>query len=305
MVMNTNQRAPVVAGIDGTDEAACAADYAAWEARRRGVEVQLVYAHPSAPLWGPGMPFLDEYTWERDWVRTLMEKSLHEVRDAHPGLVVHATVRAGGAAGVLVDASARAGMIVVGTQAGGGLIGHLTASVAAQVAAHAHCPVVVVRGVGGRRCDEASFVGRPVVVGVDGSEPARSAVAFAVEEAVARGVDLHAVMAWSAIEVHDIGEILGDRYDFSEEAAKADRLLDEALCGWRGDHPDLHIHRHAVHEMSPVRAILGEADGAGLVVVGSRGVGGFAGLLLGSTVDGLVRHSPTPVAVVHGEETQR
>jgi nucleotide-binding universal stress UspA family protein len=298
--MSTNPHAPVVVGIDGSDEAAGAADYGAWEARRRGVELHLVYAHHPAPLWGPSSLILDDYAWERDWVHSLLEKSVQEVRDAHPDVTVRAAAKTGGAAGVLVDESAEAGLIVVGTRAFGGLLGHLAGSVAAQVAAHATCPVIAMRGAGGRRYDTSSFAGRPVVVGVDGSEPARLAIEFAVEQAVARDVELHAVLAWSVLDVHYVGDIVPETFDLRDEEAKADRLLDEALTGWADRYPDLRIRRHAVHDLDPVKALLEESEHAGLVVVGSRGVGGFVGLLLGSTVDGLVRQSTVPVAVVHG-----
>jgi nucleotide-binding universal stress UspA family protein len=299
--MNTNPQAPVVVGIDGTDEAACAADYGAWEAKRRGVELHLLYVQQPAPLWGPSSLILDEYAWERDWVRTLLAKSVGEVHEAHPDVTVHAAARTGGAAGVLVDASAEAGLIVVGTRSFGGLLGHLAGSVAAQVAAHAAGPVVVVRGTAGRRCDAAMFAGRPVVVGVDGSEPSHRAIEFAVDQAVARGADLHAVLAWSVMDVHDAGDIVPVGFNLGEEAAKADRMLDEAMTGWLDRYPDLRIHRHAVHDIDPLAVLLAESKDAGLVVVGSRGVGGFAGLLLGATVDGLVRQAEVPVAVIHGE----
>jgi nucleotide-binding universal stress UspA family protein len=303
--MSTNPQAPVVVGIDGSDEAACAADYGAWEAKRRGVELHLIYVHHPAPLWGPSNLILDEYTWERDWVRSLLQKSIDEVRGGHPDVVVHAAARTGGAAGVLVDESVEAGLIVLGTRSFGGFVGHLAGSVAAQVAAHAACPVVVVRGVPGRRCDMSMFTGKPVVVGVDGSESAERAIEFAVEQAVARDADLYAVLVWSVMDVHDVGDIVPETVDLGEEAAKADRLLDEAVVGWLDRYPDLRIHRHAVHDFDPLKVLLEECKGAGLVVVGSRGVGGFAGLLLGSTVDGLVRHAEVPVAVVHGEARRR
>ncbi len=297
--MGINPHAPVVVGIDGSDEGACAADYGAWEARRRGTSLSLVYAHHPTPLWGPTNLILDEYAWERDWVRSLLEKTRAEVSETHPDLTVHAAAKTGGAAGVLVRESAEAGLVVVGTRATGGFMGHLAGSVAAQVAAHAQCPVMVIRGVAGRRCDMTAFEGRPVVVGVDGSEGAQHAIDYAVEQAVARDAEVHAVLAWSLFEIHDVGDIIPEDFDFDGEAAKADRLLDEALSGWRDRYPDLVIRHHAVHEVDPVRALLGEDENAGLYVVGSRGAGGFAGLLLGSTVDGLVRSAKAPVAVVH------
>jgi nucleotide-binding universal stress UspA family protein len=299
--MSTNPQAPVVVGIDGSDEAACAADYGAWEAKRRGVELHVVYAHHPAPLWGPSNLILDEYAWERDWVRSLLEKSINEIRAVHPEVTVHGSARTGGAARVLVDESVEAGLIVLGTRSFGGFLGHLAGSVAAQVAAHAACAVVVIRGIPGRRCDMSMFTGKPVLVGVDGSEPAARAIEFAVSEAVARDAELHAVLAWSVIDIHYVGDIIPETIDLGEDAAKADRLLDEALTGWLDRYPDLRIRRHAVHDIDALRVLLDESKGAGLVVVGSRGVGGFAGLLLGSTVDGLVRQATVPVAVVHGE----
>jgi nucleotide-binding universal stress UspA family protein len=290
----------VVVGVDGSDEAACAADYAAWEAGRRGTALEIVYAHHPAPLWGPSNLILDDYAWERDWVRSLLKQTVVDVTAAHPDLIVRASAKRGGAAGVLVDESQSAGLVVVGTRASGGLLGHLAGSVAAQVAAHAAGPVIVMRGVSGRRYDPNSFRGRRVVVGVDGSAEAQVAISYAVEEAVARDAQLHAVMAWSLFDVHDVGGIIPDVYDLDEESAKADRLLDEALTGWLDRYPDLRIIRHVVHDVDPVQTILSFGIDAGLYVVGSRGVGGFAGLLLGSTVDGLVRHANAPVAVVHG-----
>jgi nucleotide-binding universal stress UspA family protein len=212
---------------------------------------------------------------------------------------VHAAERTGGPAGVLVDESTRAALVVVGTRSTGGLLGHLAGSVAAQVAAHASGPVVVVRGVESSRRLPA-FLGQRVVVGVDGSQASRPAIEFAVEQAVARQAELHAVLVWSVIDIHDVGIVVPDSFDFNEEAAKADRLLDEAMTGWLDRYPDLRVHCHAVHDLDPVRALLDQSEGAGLLVVGSRGTGGFADLRLGSTVDGLVRHATTPVAVVPG-----
>jgi nucleotide-binding universal stress UspA family protein len=289
----------VVVGIDGSDEAACAADYGAWEAHRRGVALQLIYVRHPAPLWGPGNLILDEYAWERDWVRSLLEKTTVELRENHPKVTIRAAAKTGGAPGVLVAESKDASLVVVGTRAAGGVLGYLAGSVAAQVAAHASGPVVVMRGVPGRRCDMSAQRGRPVIVGVDGSEESQQAIDFAVAQAVARDAELRAVLAWSLFDVHDVGDIVPDDFDIDEESAKADRLLSEALAGWSDRYPELRITRHAIHELDPVRALLNQRDGAGLYVVGSRGVGGFAGLLLGSTVDGLVRYADAPVAVVH------
>ncbi len=300
--MGDKLHGPVVVGVDGSDEAMCAADYGAWDAERRRVPLRLVYARRPAPLWGPSNVVIDEYSWERDWVRALLTRTKSDLADAHPDVRIEAVAASGGAAGVLVAESAGASLVVLGTRAAGGFRGHLSASVAVQVAAHAASPVIAVRGIAGRRCDRSAIEGRRVVVGVDGSLPSAAAIRFAVEQAVARDADVHAVLVWSLFDVHDEGPIVPADFDEGEEQEKSDRLLDEAMSGWRDRYPELRISRRAVHDLDPVEVLVEESHHAGLVVVGSRGHGGFLGLMLGSTVDGLIRNSHTPVAVVHSED---
>jgi len=203
-------------------------------------------------------------------------------------------------AGTLVAESTRASLVVVGTRATGGVRGHLAGSVAAQVAAHAGAPVVVVRDTEPRYLDPSGFAGRPVVVGVDCSEESIAAFAFAVEQAVARNAELHAVLVWDLSHIHDAGPLSPDTFDTDVEGEKAERLLAEATAGWSEQYPDLVIVRRTVHDTDAVEVLAHAALTAGLLVVGSRGHGGFLGLRLGSTVDGLVRESPVPVAVVRG-----
>jgi nucleotide-binding universal stress UspA family protein len=232
----------------------------------------------------------------------MLTKARAELADAHPGLEVEALAASGGPAGILVAESAQASLIVVGTRASGGLRGHLSASVAVQVAAHASCPVVAVRGQTGRRCDMAELTRHPVVVGLDGSQPSVEALDYAVEQAIARDVSVRAVLVWSLFDVHDEGPIVPVDFDITEEQEKAERLLDEATTGWADRYPELRIERIVVHDIDPVRVLVDESHDAGLVVVGSRGLGGFTGLLLGSTGDGLIRNASVPVAVVHAAD---
>jgi nucleotide-binding universal stress UspA family protein len=173
--------------------------------------------------------------------------------------------------------------------------------VAAQVAAYAACPVVAIRGIPGRRCDMATFADRPVVVGFDGSEPAQRAVEYAVRQADQRRAELRAVLAWALTDEADTRPGVPIEQDLSEEQRRAHRMLDEALAGWAERFPDLRMTRHAVYDTDPVRILVDESHAAGIVVVGSRGGGGFLGLRLGSTVDGLIRHAHAPVAVVPGD----
>lgn len=124
---------------------------------------------------------------------------------------------------------------------------------------------------------------------------------FAVEQAVARNAQLHAIYAWNVLEVHNIGPIVAEQFINADEEAKALRLLTEATEGWTDRYPDLHIVRRVIHSLEPAEALARARQDAGLIVVGSRGHGGFLGLRLGSTVDALIRHATAPVAVVRDQ----
>jgi nucleotide-binding universal stress UspA family protein len=128
-----------------------------------------------------------------------------------------------------------------------------------------------------------------IVVGVDDSPGARAALAWALDEARQWGATLEVVMAWSVL-VQPVPEF---QPDFDEDAAAA--ALDRILAEHDTDGVDL--VRTLVNEL-PARALLHVADSADLVVVGARGLGGFAGLLLGSVSQQVTSHAPCPVVVV-------
>jgi nucleotide-binding universal stress UspA family protein len=170
-------------------------------------------------------------------------------------------------------------------------------SIAVAVATHGHCPVVVVRGdaVGEDAgvADPEPLSGRPVVVGVDGSAVSDAAVAFAFEAAASRGVDVVAVHAWMDVALGIGGEL----FEWAEIKAEEHTLLTERLADAQARYPDVPVRRVVTRDR-PAHTLLEEAANAQLVVVGSRGRGGFRGLLLGSTSQALIYHSPCPVAVV-------
>jgi len=303
--MNSKAHGLVVVGINGEDEALVAARYAAWEAQRRGVGLRLVYAHQPSPMWGPSTPIIDEYIWQQDWVRNMLRNATKEIADTHPGLPIRSVVVQGRPAGALVAQSALASLVVVGTKSMPGVRGLLAGSVAAQVAAHAATPVMIFRTGEAWCTDPSEFMGRPVVVGVDGSEESMWAVEFAADEAVARRAELYAVMVWDVLGTHEAAPLGPDDYYMKVEQAKAARLLAEATAGASERYPDLGVVRRTEHDIDAVRVLSDIASTAGLLVVGSRGHGGFLGLRLGSTVDALVRQAPVPLAVVRGRNDQQ
>ncbi|ADU07483.1 UspA domain-containing protein [Micromonospora sp. L5] len=280
----------ILVGYDGSADAAVALNWALHEAGRSGRPVRLAYVFEWLTVTGWIGPGVAPGVWPdeaaRQQVDELVRKAAADAAALRPGLTVHGEVFDGPPALVLQERSADAGMLVLGSRGHGGFGGLLAGSTAVSVAAHAHCPVVVVR-------DGQAATSGPVVVGSDGSESALRALGFAVERAAQRDVPLRVLRAW---------EPPGDRWvppDFDpEQVAASERAAAEAeLAPWRESFPDVPVEIEAVP--GSASALLVEASrSAQLVVVGSRGRGGLRGMLLGSVSQQLIQHSHCPVAVV-------
>ncbi|KRE72786.1 universal stress protein [Arthrobacter sp. Soil762] len=138
-----------------------------------------------------------------------------------------------------------------------------------------------------------------IVVGVDGSAPSRVALEWAVDEARRRNGEVQAVTAWQFPTVTVGMEGLVQDPEVFSQAAR--RLQEETLK--RVDSTGVLVNGEVV-QGGAASVLLQAAEKADLVVVGSRGLGGFTGLLLGSVSAQLVHHSPSPVLVVrarHGD----
>ncbi len=281
--------APVVAGIDGSESALLATRWAATAALRRGTSLRIVHVCAIPVGYPPG--FVDARVL-REAMAEQGRGWLAQARDAAemaaPGLEVETAEVTAGVVPTLVRESAAAAMVVLGTRGLGGFTGLLVGSTAVEVAARAECPVVVVRG--------AERQG-PVVVGVDGTPASEAAIEFAFAEAAARDTDLVTVHTWTDLLVETAFAGGAAALDFSPLAEQAAEVLGERLAGWCEKYPDVPVTRHVSRERA-TRALLRHAEGAALVVVGTRGRGGFRGLLLGSTSQALLHHAPCPVAIV-------
>jgi nucleotide-binding universal stress UspA family protein len=139
-----------------------------------------------------------------------------------------------------------------------------------------------------------------IVVGVDGSEPSKAALRWALEEARLRGCAVRVVYAWFAHPVLVTGAPLVAE-DWESLRRSADDFLREFVAAEIGEHEGVGVDGVAVHG-SPADTLVKYAKGAQLLVVGSRGHGGFAGLLLGSVSQQCVHHAPCPVVIVRGTE---
>ncbi|MFY2788811.1 universal stress protein [Rhodococcus sp. MALMAid1271] len=285
----------IVVGVDGSASARDAVRWATREAIRRGAPLELA----TSTLFEPGNysdaiglrigAFTDP---DVDAKRVLTEAVdlVHETAGVHR-ISLDTSLHHGSAADVLSHLSPLPAMIVLGSRGLGEFTGGLMGSVGSAVLAHAKCPVAVIKNGG--------VADGPIVVGVDCTAGSQPAIGFAMREASLRGADLVAVHAWSDLELGSVLTRDDDgpwaNSDFAERTSLA-----ESLAGWSVDYPDVVIRRVVVQDR-PVRELLHASEMAQMVVVGSRGRGGFASLLLGSTARAVVHSVDVPVVVVPTE----
>jgi nucleotide-binding universal stress UspA family protein len=292
---------PVVAGVDGSDSAEHAARWAAAEAARRQVPLRLLFAVDFAAYAhgrGFGVPHGFLRVIEANGRETL-GKLKDSIGGAHPALVIETELRDSGAVSALVRESAAAGLVVLGSRGLGGVSGILVGSTAVALAARGRCPVAVIRGRGG---DVEPPSSGPVVVGVDDTPTSDVALAAAFDQASSRGVDLVAVRAWrvSTIAVHPHAHQYARDWAAMETAER--ESLDERLAGWPEKYPEVAVRR-VVSRRRSVPGLLENSQDAQLLVVGSRGHGGVAGVLLGSTSQALIYHAGCPLLIVRATDS--
>lgn len=299
-MMSTNF-AGVVVGFDGSAPSTAALDWATAEAVRRDLPLKVVLAVEL----GTSLPMpMDSGT---PWAMAKIEAAATEVladavdraRKTDPGLVVESSLVIDTAVAALVAASRTAQLVVVGNRGHGDLMGTILGSVAFGVTAHAQCPVAVVRGDSLR----VPGPGAPVVVGVDGSESSNAAVDEAADLADRSGAPLHVVAAYQVMATGWVGvSTWTDMYPEEELAEAAEGTAKAALAQARErirrNHPDLPAEFTAVRAR-PADALAERSRTAGVVVVGSRGRGGFRSLVMGSVSRGLAHLAESPVLIVH------
>jgi nucleotide-binding universal stress UspA family protein len=295
---------PVVIALDGSPHSAQTLEWGMTEAALRGADAVLVRACPGTREinvvgW---YPLLEDEMFEAE-SRSYLDHTLPRVRERWPGVSVTARLLHGSEVPVLRDASRDAQLLVIGARGRTGR--RRLGSTGSHVAAHALCPVAVVREARSGAEDRA-----PVVVGVDGSAPSVAAARVAAHEASLRGVPLVVVHARPAGpgplgEGAPVAESAGAERaagstDTSSEAADAGEAVDGLSRSLGGEHPGLEVSVE-VRAEDPPRALLDAGKDAGLVVVGSRGLGAFRGLLMGSVSSEVLRKSRRTVLVVRAE----
>jgi len=308
----------IVVGVDGSEHGQCALVWAAREAQRRRRPLHIVSAY-SVPIFAAsgldgGYATVDDSVI-REGAEAIVRQALEKV--SAYDVDVTSSVENGDAAGVLLEISETAELLVVGTRGRGGFVGRLLGSVSSALPAHAKCPTVTVPLFCSDRLGETTedrrikaeqaksghrSVENVVVVGVDGSEQARVAVLEAADQAERLGAALRVVCAVPQYS----GSLAWVPAPMDRKALFEDiRVTLDAGMAWLRSH---YPHLRADYELkdgSPVDVLVEESRHVELVVLGTRGRGGFTGMLLGSTSDGVLHHAKGPVMVVPDREDPR
>jgi nucleotide-binding universal stress UspA family protein len=289
--MSTDSRAStILVAVDGSPESDAAVAWAARESSIRSAPVTLMHViSPVLASW-PIETMFNPPAWYENSARHIVEHAEKTFQSSWAGTTpadVHTAISNGGIVPVLAKASEDAQMVVVGSRGLGTVKGTLLGSVSSGLLHHAHCPVAIIRA------DQAEVLtDAPVLVGIDGSPGSESATALAFDEASHRGVSVIALHAWS-----DFGVYIADESGWHRYQREADEMVAERLSEWQQRYPDVDVRRDVVCD-EPAHRLIEEAQRAQLIVLGSRGRGGFAGMLLGSTSSAVVQTASVPVIVV-------
>ena len=275
-------------GVDGSEQSRVALAWGLTRASERGAEVELLHVADDSFL-SESVAFLSEAQQASE---QMLQAETEYARSLGFTGKISGTAVVGHPIAEVEEASKRADLLILGAHNGSRFAGSFFGTRAVKVAATAHCPVAVIPAVA------AAEPRAGVVVGVDGSEASRKAIAVAAESASFRGSPLIAVYAWMPPLTP------GLEYLWSEELVESQRSAAEeaiaiGVAGLAERYPDLEIRREIV-QSPPVAALVQAAEGAELLVVGSRGRGGISRLLLGSVSHGVLQALPCPVVVTRG-----
>jgi acyl-CoA dehydrogenase family protein 9 len=301
----TTGTSPIVVGVDGSPSSLAAVDWASREAIARQCPLRIVHAFlwplydvPLGPSsLGPPEAGL-QYAAEQ-----IVSTAVDRARPIAPTVDISTDMPVRAPAAALIAQSKDADLVVVGHRGLGGFAGLLVGSVGIQTAAHAFCPVVVVRDNGSDRAQPREAADH-VVVGVDDSPLSSLAIDFAFSHAAHRRLGVVAVQAYppSGLPASSDPRLVAYADDGRQEAQQG--RLAEILEGYRHKYPDTPVTMKMLPG-TPAAVLVQESADAALTVVGSRGRGGFTGLLLGSTSQSVLHHATGPVAIVRARSTGR
>ena len=282
----------IVVAVDGSAPSDTALEWAVREAASRKTPLTVVHVvrPPMVVAW-PEMPPGPAYGESlEDHGRAVLDeatKRAEGLAQSLGGVTITSELHSETIMGTLIDMSKDAELIVVGCRGQGAVSRAVMGSVSSAMVHHSQCPVAVIHD----DTPADQLAAAPVVVGIDGSPASEAATAIAFDAAARHRVPLVAVHAWSDATAI---EYPGVTYEIMQ--GLGEEVLGERLAGWHERYPDVEVRRVVTCDR-PAHQLLEQAEKAQLIVVGSHGRGGFAGMLLGSVSSKVVHSARIPVIV--------
>ncbi|MGB3632780.1 MAG: universal stress protein [Rubrobacteraceae bacterium] len=288
----------ILLAVDGSEEAESAARAGVGLAKKTGSELHVIYVGPlPTTMYVPeSLDYMHEMAEHQG--RLKLDEQLQKIKDMGGEVAEeHLVIGRPDAQIVEVAEEMGAGLVVVGSRGIGFVRRALLGSVSESTVHHAHCPVLVVRP----REDDESLLGKRILVATDDSEEARMAVEAAVELAEATGAELHLVYALTVEPPLPYPyPYAKERWEESlERAKKKARTFVEEQAEQIRSKARIEIQAHLKFGLPGHEIVeLGEELDAGIMILGSRGLGGIRRAQMGSVSDAVLRHAHSPVLVV-------
>ncbi|WP_409474516.1 universal stress protein [Streptomyces sp. HC307] len=288
---------PLVVGVDGSEPALRAVDWAVDEAVRHGLPLRIVHASLwerfEAEALADTSGVAADVVTEHALAQSVVANATQRAKRRGPMLEISTDVVPADAASALLQEARRATAVVTGVRGRGPIRELLLGSASLSLAARSPCPVVVVRG----RTENREAANGRVVVGVGTPATSAAAVRFAGRAAAVRGCALEAVRVWRrpAHKVAPHPLLVGEPAHYQEDHAAA--LLDDALNHLAEEYPGLAVHR-ALVEGSARQVLLARSAASDLLVIGARRRHGHLGPQLGLVGHAVLHHADCPVALV-------
>lgn len=301
----------VTVGLDGTRESLAAVDWAAREARARGVTLQIIQVRETGAY--PYSPVADDEV-EREWAQTITSEALDDLNRRMPELAATVDMVAGRPAHVLADASAETDLLVLGSRGLSTVLGFIVGSTALPTVAHTVCPVVLVRarpGDGDERSAEderggpaepypypaSETPGGDIVLGLDLGRPCEELIAFAFDAAARHSAPLRVLHAWDLPPTYGMRPLPVPPAMTNELLAAQNQALAATLRPWQETRPEVKVQAEAVIGQ-PARLLVEAAAETSLLVVGRRNRRSRLGTHVGTVAHSVMHHARTPVAIV-------
>lgn len=281
---------PVIVGVDGSEHTDVAVAWAVETAVREQRDLLVVGAYDDTTTYGvAALAYApDISSLLASAAQDAVTGAVEVARRQAPGLSVTGQVVRGRASTVLIENSEAAALVVVGSRGRGSLASVIAGSVSSTVAAHAHSPVAVITH---------PRPNGPVVVGIDQSPITDHVLTAAFEQAAVRRAGLTVVHTWTDLTAEAIHDLAVTTEMLSHTRQEAEDTVASTLASYRTAYPDVPVTT-IISPDGPAHQLQTAATDAQLLVLGTRGRGGFTGLLLGSVSQTVLHHAPCPVLII-------